>query len=333
MKSTANNWTNALPGVPDVESPFFDDIFSRKVGRPGWLEIAKAFRRDGFAIIDFPAEDFDALASDVVTTLRGRFDLANWNGRGGLRLQDAWTEVDAIRTLAVNADVLALLEYLYGRPAFGFQTLNFPVGTQQHFHSDALHFSSLPERYMCGVWVALEDTDAHNGPLIYYPGSHRLPIYKNEHIGRVPDGYSSQVVFHDMWVELMRAEGISPVEFHARKGQALIWAANLFHGGKRRIDEKRTRWSQVTHYLFDGCNYYVPMESDESACRLEFRSVPDIATGETRSGRRATHARAELPEGFDPERYFRLNEDVRAAGADAAEHYLKYGRFERRSWS
>jgi ectoine hydroxylase-related dioxygenase (phytanoyl-CoA dioxygenase family) len=28
---------------------------------------------------------------------------------------------------------------------------------------------------MCGVWVALEDVDAGNGPLFYYPGSQRLP--------------------------------------------------------------------------------------------------------------------------------------------------------------
>ena len=30
---------------------------------------------------------------------------------------------------------------------------------------------------MCGVWVALEDITEDNGPLHYYPGSHRLPDY------------------------------------------------------------------------------------------------------------------------------------------------------------
>jgi len=33
---------------------------------------------------------------------------------------------------------------------------------------------------MCGVWLALEDIDADNGPLIYYPGSHRGPHFGNE---------------------------------------------------------------------------------------------------------------------------------------------------------
>ena len=33
----------------------------------------------------------------------------------------------------------------------------------------------MPEGFMCGVWVALEDMDMENGPLVYYPGSHKLP--------------------------------------------------------------------------------------------------------------------------------------------------------------
>jgi ectoine hydroxylase-related dioxygenase (phytanoyl-CoA dioxygenase family) len=28
---------------------------------------------------------------------------------------------------------------------------------------------------MCGVWIALEDVDERNGPLVYLPGSHKLP--------------------------------------------------------------------------------------------------------------------------------------------------------------
>jgi hypothetical protein len=339
MRSTANDWTNLLPGVPDVESPFFDDIFSRKAAKPGWFEIATAMRRDGFAVMHFPDDQFDALAAEIIDRMVDRFDWRAWRKRGwvaggGLREQDAWTEVDAVRCIAVNEEVCELLEYLYGRKAFPFQTLNFPVGTQQHFHTDSIHFSSLPERFMCGVWVALEDIDADNGPLIYYPGSHALPIFKNEHIGHLPDGKTSQIVYHDMWVELMRVKGIEPVEFHARKGQALIWSANLFHGGKRQADAKRTRWSQVTHYLFEGCSYYTPMNSDETVGLIDLRSVPDISSGEVRASRTAVPAQpvATLPEGFDPVFYLKANPDVQAAGADPAEHFLRYGRFENRRW-
>ena len=36
---------------------------------------------------------------------------------------------------------------------------------------------------MCGVWIALEDVDEDNGPLEYYPGSHRLPYFDLSHLG------------------------------------------------------------------------------------------------------------------------------------------------------
>ena len=40
-----------------------------------------------------------------------------------------------------------------------------------------------PPGFMCGVWVALEDMDMDNGPLVYYPGSHRLPEVTMQELG------------------------------------------------------------------------------------------------------------------------------------------------------
>jgi hypothetical protein len=59
----------------------------------------------------------------------------------------------------------------------------------------------------------------------------------------------------------------------------LIWAANLLHGGSRQTDPDLTRWSQVTHYYFDGCCYYSPMESDPFYGRIFFRRPKNIGTG------------------------------------------------------
>ena len=39
-----------------------------------------------------------------------------------------------------------------------------------------MHFSSVPERYLAGAWVALEKTNKLNGPLAVVPGSHKFPI-------------------------------------------------------------------------------------------------------------------------------------------------------------
>ena len=66
------------------------------------------------------------------------------------------------------------------------------------------------------------------------------------------NGASRQKPFEELWDALIRAGGLEPTYFHAKKGQALIWAANLLHGGSHQTDPTLTRWSQVTHYYFEG---------------------------------------------------------------------------------
>ena len=118
--------------------------------------------------------------------------------------------------------ILRLLETLYGRPAFPFQTLTFPVGTQQPPHSDSVHFSAVPDGFMCGVWVALEDIDTDNGPLIYYPGSHRWPHFGNEHIGvnawHQPTRGAHAVSYRWLWDELVRTNNAQAGTVHREEG-------------------------------------------------------------------------------------------------------------------
>jgi ectoine hydroxylase-related dioxygenase (phytanoyl-CoA dioxygenase family) len=156
--------------------------------------------------------------------------------------------------------VLALLRDLYGREPLPFQTLNFRVGTEQAAHSDTLHFNSKPPGFMCGVWVALEDIDEDNGPLVYYPGSQKLPEVTMQDVG-VPATSEAYLEYEAYIQRLIEREGLEPSSGHLRKGQALVWASNLLHGGAKQRDPQRTRLSQVTHYYFDGCQYYTPMHS------------------------------------------------------------------------
>jgi hypothetical protein len=283
----SNRFHNPLPGVPLVESPFFDEALAAMNLDEPTMAIARQLREQGWAVIDFPDPEIDSLAERLKQSLHSHYDWDHWRAQGwrdndGLRIQDAYKFNPDVQRIASNPQILALLSALYGRRAWPFQTLNFPVGTQQHFHSDSLHFSSAPERFMCAVWVALEDVGPGQGPLMYYSGSHKWPIYVNEHIGLSRAGESgapSQKPFERLWGELVRVKHLEPAHFHAKKGQALIWAANLLHGGSRQTNPDLTRWSQVTHYYFDGCSYYSPMESDPFYGRIFFRRPHDIANG------------------------------------------------------
>lgn len=276
-----------FPGVPRIESPLFraDDPtygFSKKES-----VIAADLSARGFAVIDFPDPDILARVDRIKERLAPHLGIDQTDPLADKsnvhrRVQDAWKFDDDVRAIACNPGILALLEKLYGRRAFPFQTLNFPVGTQQAAHSDSVHFSSQPERFMCGVWLAMEDIHPDSGPLFYYPGSHRWPIVSNSMIGRRGHGSqlsSAQDPYGPAWQALCEVNGAVQEHLLARKGQALIWCANLLHGGSPQTDPRRTRWSQVTHYFFDDCIYYTPAFSDEALGRLDMRRLIDITDG------------------------------------------------------
>jgi ectoine hydroxylase-related dioxygenase (phytanoyl-CoA dioxygenase family) len=242
------------------------------------------FERDGYLIID-PAVPLSVL--DAITAeLDDRFDTRESDGerRKTGRIADAWKFNTHVKSLATAPRVLASLEDLYGRKPLPFQTLNFPTGTEQRVHSDTIHFNTKPIGYMCGVWVALEDIDLDNGPVEYYPGSHKLPeitiedvdragyvthsyverfkaaLHDIRHIHRPGRKHSEHVYtsYETFIGEMIRHLGIEPHYATLKKGQALVWAANLLHGGSPQRDKRRTRHSQVTHYFFEDCQYYTP---------------------------------------------------------------------------
>ncbi len=276
-----------FPGLPLIESPVFGAELERMALSPEERELAIALNRDGYAVFDFPDPDLDQRIDRIRADLALQLgiddtdpDSNKFSGVG--RIQDAWQSNVDVQAIAANAHVLDLLSRLYGRQAFPFQTLNFPVGTQQQLHTDAVHFSSIPQRFMCGVWVAMEDVTADAGPLCYLPGSHKWPLLDNTLIGRRGAGSSldsAQDPFQKGWDALVQEHQPVSETFLARKGQALIWSANLLHGGSLQNDPKLTRWSQVTHYYFDDCIYYTPAFSDEYVGRLALRKLVSIADG------------------------------------------------------
>lgn len=220
-----------------------------------------SFHERGFVVADF---GLDANMLDrIVARVRPLYGEAyQENPSLPARVQDAWKQVEEVRQLARNDKIAQALEQLLGRKPLPFQTLNFPVGTRQWAHSDTIHFNSMPAGYMVGVWVALEDIDADNGPLIYYPGSHKMQEYSMHDFGLEP-GYANYRNYEARIQELIATEKLEPEYGTIRKGEALIWHANLLHGGAPQKDLQRSRHSQVTHFYFENCRYYTPMNSKQ----------------------------------------------------------------------
>ena len=225
----------------------------------------KQFESDGYLEIDLGLDDdlLDRVVADSQELYGGPHRKEDGVIYFPNRVQDAWHVSENVKALALAPRVLEVLEELYGRKPLPFQSINFRRGTEQAPHSDALHFSSIPEGYMCGVWVALEDIDMDNGPLVYYPGSQKLPMVTMSEVG-VDASKSEYERYEQHIAAVIEREGLEPEYGTIRKGQALLWASNLLHGGAIQGDMARTRHSQVTHYFFEDCRYYTPMLSTDT---------------------------------------------------------------------
>lgn len=265
---------------PWVESPFFaGELASRQLGEAE-RELAVRFNQDGYLILPglIDSDTCDLIRDEIASLFLPPFQM----GRSERRVPDAWKYSPAARALATHPRIMSLLSLLYGRCPLPFQTLHFSVGSEQRAHSDSIHFASLPARYMCGVWVALEDIESESGPLFYYPGSHRLPELDYQDLGLRLDGLygPSYEAYEDLMERLMVNVGLEQHKLVVSRGDALVWSSNLVHGGTPILQDGASRWSQVTHYVFEDCIYYTPMLSNRVTGELALRNtMVDIGSG------------------------------------------------------
>jgi ectoine hydroxylase-related dioxygenase (phytanoyl-CoA dioxygenase family) len=270
--------------LPWIESPFFYQILESKNCSAEQKDMARFYHEQGYRRLSGLISP--ALVDQVINDAREKGFNKNFEietMRDDVRVQDLWKYSEAVRELASFQPVLEWLEFLYGREVIPFQTLNFCVGSQQRAHSDSIHFSSLPSRYMCGVWVALEDITFENGPLFYYPGSHKMPEYNFSQIKETanPTSYENYKEYEDFIEALLEVSGYKKEIFLAKKGDVLIWSSNIVHGGMPVLKPGSSRWSQVTHYFFKDSYYYTPMLSNMVTDELFLRNhLINIKTNE-----------------------------------------------------
>ena len=174
--------------------------------------------------------------------------------------------------LARNPGILDFLEYVLQDEPILFGSLNFEKGTQQAIHVDAIFFWPEPYYAMVGVWVALEDVDMENGPLMYVPGSHKWemiraedivegnPALLNEREKARAGNFISSAERADLvsrmgnqWTEkfirIMEEKRVEPVQVAMKRGDVAVWHSLLAHGGSMIVDKARSRKSVVYHYL------------------------------------------------------------------------------------
>ena len=251
--------------MPWVESPFFHKLIE-KLDIPKYkVELAKEFNAKGYVIIQLGLtktfiEDLINEINSLSTSKDVKTNSTFFSYNNSPRIVDAGKHSTRVVNLALHEEVLSLLRFFYRKEPIPFSTINFIKGTEQPLHSDTIHFGTIPKGYLSAAWVALEDTDKDNGALRVIEGSHKLKDIDFFDLKLTPPKNSKQAEdiykqYEHYVQELVLALNLKERTIFMEKGSVLIWAANLLHGGGIITDQKRTRYSQVTHYNFEDCDY------------------------------------------------------------------------------
>lgn len=216
------------------------------------------FHEEGFAILNkyLSGETVDAINEEVADLLKTK----KVKFRYGNKIMFAINKSEKLKQVGKDGQLVELLSALIGSEVELFQSINFLMGSEQRTHSDSIHMTTYPLGGLLGVWVALEDTDLDNGPLHYYPGSHKLPYYLNSDYDNEGNyfmiGDKDYTQYEKMLADKIKEHKIEKKIFTAKKGDVLIWHANLMHGGEPHLNKDRTRKSMVFHYFNMNCVCY-----------------------------------------------------------------------------
>ena len=163
------------------------------------------------------------------------------------KVSDLYLEFEEVRQVVLGEKISRIMAELLGDAPVLCNTLNLLRSSQQEDHIDSKYMTPKTPQKLVATWMGLEDTDPDAGLLRYYPGSHKIPLFK------FADGsYHEDPSQREEWAEYYRTQvrerGLEPKTFQANRGDLFLWHANLLHGGSKVIDPDLTRDSIVSHF-------------------------------------------------------------------------------------
>ncbi|MGH7997499.1 MAG: phytanoyl-CoA dioxygenase family protein [Opitutaceae bacterium] len=228
--------------------------------------LSAAFEREGYLALEgyFPSERIDRTSEAMSRVLTERPNeivvdscatgrRAFWSRIGEsetrhFKFNDFYLVSGPIRELALDPGLTALMRALLGQAPVLCNSLNFEKGSSQPKHIDSLYMTPQTPHALAATWIALEDVHPDSGPLSYFPGSHRIPLF------RFRDGShhatpEEQGAWNNYIEAQLRDRNLPERIFLARKGDVFLWHSDLVHGGSPIKDPNRTRKSLVCHYF------------------------------------------------------------------------------------
>jgi len=144
------------------------------------------------------------------------------------------------------------LKLIFDEDPLCFQGLTFEQGSGQGLHQDTAYVVVDKPLELAATWVALEDIREGSGELMYVEGSHRLPDWKfggnSKHWDPMIHGDDTHTEWAHWLVRKSEELGLQKKIFRPKRGDVLVWSADLVHGGSPVGDRTLSRRSIVGHY-------------------------------------------------------------------------------------
>lgn len=225
----------------------FNDL-PEKIRQP----LVDTWASGGYAVLKnyFSNAFIDEVNAEIDRLLADKTIDFNYSGK---KIMFAYKKGERMGQIARDPGILAAFNFLLGRKMVPFQSINFEKSSEQRTHSDSIHMTTYPLGYLTAAWVALEDIGPDQGPLKYYPGSHRLPYILNSSFDH---GGSKYLLGEDAYLhyenhveDLIKREDLQAEVLYPKKGDVFLWHGNLLHGAVKMNKPELTRKSMVVHFM------------------------------------------------------------------------------------
>jgi phytanoyl-CoA hydroxylase len=247
----------------DISIPVADD---RDAVELAVQEAVATFSRDGIVVLrQLVSADLIDSAREIMQSadenspfsgfIKGKFVSASEENQQHhrFRFKDIYINHKDSREAIFSPFLIDVLAGIAGEPVLAFQSQGFIRGSGLRIHRDSNFLVVDKSESVIGVWLALEDIEEGMGELVYYPGSHHFPAYEMSEgsLQRVRDpgqmSYSNDE-YIDYLYDQIRLNRLEDKHFTAKKGDCLVWHADMVHAGSPVTRVGSTRYSFVTHF-------------------------------------------------------------------------------------
>lgn len=247
----------------DVTAPATDDRLAVELAV---REAVEKFSRDGVVILR------QVVSADLIDSARHAMQSADENSpfagfikgkrvpasednqeNHRFRFKDIYINHKDSRDAIFSPFLIDVLAGIAGEPVLAFQSQGFIRGSGLRVHRDSNFLVTDKPETVIGVWLALEDIEEGMGELVFYPGSHHFPPYEMSegslHRVREPGQMSySNDEYIEYLYDQIRLNRLEDKHFTAKKGDCLLWHAEIVHAGSPVTRVGSTRYSLVTHF-------------------------------------------------------------------------------------